>query len=212
MTLGILLLMTVKVEAQTIIPVPLPDPEVPGFVFPTAEDVIVGWTETNDQAAINKHAWGIWTALTLETDQVFDGQKLLVFETWQTPQDIISGSTPTPRPLETFRQFQIAPTDGEETVLGFVKYDPTGATHIIDNDLLSKQKLNSLLSAGEKKVPDFPITAIALKPVFQTIHQGALVGGQYYKMAAWPGPPGTPLRVTMYLSRRQPGNSVFGLT
>ncbi len=95
--------------------------------------------------------------------------------------------------METFRQFQKAPTDGEETVTGFVKYDPTGATHIIDNDLLSKQTLNSLLAKREKKVPDFPITAIALKPVFQTIHQGALVGGQYYKMAAWPGPPGTSL-------------------
>lgn len=194
MTLGLLLLVTVKTHSQTITPVPLPDPQIPGFSFPTPEGVIVGWTNRNNQTAINKHAWGIWTALTLETDQVFNGEKLLVFETWQTPQDVISGTTLTPRPLQALRQFGhgAAPTGGEETILGFVKYDPTAAGHIVANDLFSEQALNQLLAAGAKKIPDFPDTAIALKPVFQTIAQGNLVHGRYYQMAAWPGP-GMPL-------------------
>ncbi len=190
MTLGLLLLVTVKVVAQEITPVPLPNPQIPGFTFPTPENVIVGWTTTNNQTAINKHAWGIWTALTLETDQVFDGQKLLVFETWQTPQDIISGSVLAPRPLEAFRQFGhgTAATAGEETVLGFVKYSPTAAKHVHDFNYLSIQKLDSLVKAGIQKIHDFPVTAIALKPVFQPIAKGDLVDGRYYQLAAWPGP------------------------
>jgi hypothetical protein len=183
-------------RAQSIQPVPFPDPGIPGFQFPTPENVIIGWTKTNNQSAINKHAWGIWTGLTMETDQVYTGQRLRVFETWLTPQDILSGgqTTLTPRPLEIPRQLTHsgAPTRGEETILGFVKYDPTAAAHIEKNNLFSKTKLNSLLASGAKKIPDFPHTAISLKPVFQAIAQGDLVDGRYYQMAAWPGPPGSP--------------------
>src|SRR5947208_11421327 len=54
-------------------PVPLPDPKVPGFVFPEKEAVIVEWTEKDNQQAINRHGWGIWTALTLPSGEKFDG-------------------------------------------------------------------------------------------------------------------------------------------
>ncbi len=181
---------------DTFQPVPLPDPGIPGFQFPTPEETILGWLKTpTNQTAINKHAWGIWTALTMETDQVFDGQKLLVFETWLTPQDIISGGAVTPRPLKIPRQFAHAAvaTDGEETILGFVKYDPTATQHIVDDDLFSTTALDALLAKGNRKIPDFPVSAIVLKPVFQAIASGALVDGRYYQMPAWPGPPGESL-------------------
>ena len=128
----------------------------------------------------------------METDQWFVGQKLRVFETWFTPGDIKSGSISTPRPLQTPRQLThgVAATGGEETVLGFVKYDPTASAHIVDYNLLSKESLNVMLNSGASKIPDFPLTAISLKPVFQPIEQKDLVDGRYYKMAALPGPPG----------------------
>ncbi len=84
--------------------VPMPDPLIPGYHFPERESAILnlinppipGNATPEQQQAIarqaahdlNLHGWGIWTALTSETDQVIDGQKIRVFETWYTPQEL----------------------------------------------------------------------------------------------------------------------------
>jgi hypothetical protein len=39
-------------------PNPLPDPKIPGFVFPEKEETILDWVAKNNQAAINLHGWG----------------------------------------------------------------------------------------------------------------------------------------------------------
>jgi hypothetical protein len=187
-------------------PIPLPDPKIPGFVFPDKEATIVGWTKTNNQTAINKHGWGIWTALTSPSGEMFEGQELLVFETWLTHQDLLAahllkvGPATLPRdplPLRRLRQFGPAktrnvPAHGENSITGFVKYDPTAAKHIADNMLFSKAALESLLQAKQTEVPAFPNTAVSLKPVFQTLDQSQLVGSRYYMLPAWPGPPAKP--------------------
>ena len=244
-------------------PVPLPDPGIPGFTFPTPQDEIIQWTKDNNQTAINQHAWGIWTALTQETNQTFEGQKLRVFETWQTPDDVMSGETTIadPRPLTKLRQLEDVgstsssapeaatpekkdpaealavpaaediipkavepvtpaadttvaaedatpatesataaapetvieaketPIEKENTITGFVKYDPTAVAHITQNNLFSAAKLDELLQSGAKKIPDFPVTAIALKPSFQTFKQEELIDGRYHQIPAWPEPP-----------------------
>src|SRR5450755_1354895 len=69
-----------KATAGQFQPVPLPDPGIPGYKFPEMGDTIVGWTKNNNQQAIDLHAWGLWASLTKESDQVANGQKLLVFE------------------------------------------------------------------------------------------------------------------------------------
>jgi hypothetical protein len=183
-------------------PVPLPNPGIPGFAFPEPEPKIIAWTEANDQKAINDHAWGIWTALTLETDEVFNNQKLRVFETWQDPADVIASgasgvaaaapATRLPRRLTRPHQFAHAEatvTPGESTVLGFVKYDPTAAAHITKNKLFSKTALSQMLANGQASVPDFPVTGVSLKPVFQKMAEKKLVGGRYYQLTTWPGSP-----------------------
>lgn len=174
-------------------PVPLPNPKIPGFVFPTAEEEIIRWTVENDQRKINQHAWGIWTALTMESDQEFNGKRLLVFETWQTPLDILQEGDRLPRPMLALNQLTHGGrVHGEESILGFVKYSPPAAQHIIKNELLSKKKLAWLLSSGAKKIPDFPVTSIVTKPVFTSLPAGDLVDGRYYQMPAWPGPGNPP--------------------
>ena len=199
-------------------PVPFPDVDVEGFQFPERSDVINQWlldlAGGGEEAAaatknIHLHAWGIWTGLTQATDQVHNDQKLLVFETWLTPGDIQSGarvgadSMRNPRPLQRLRQFGghgnakadfgpgAAALPAVSTVVGFVKYDPTAASHIVQNDLFSADVLTTLLDAGEDEIPTFPMTAIALKPVFQAMPSGQLVDGRYYQLSTWPGPPGT---------------------
>ena len=138
----------IKVESpMKIVPVPFPDTGIPGFKFPTPKDTILGWVSSDDQRSINQHAWGIWTGLTMETDQVFNGQKLRVFETWFTPSDITSGSRSLLRHLKTPNQLTHggAATEGEDAVVGFVKYDPTASAHIVDYNLLSKETLIAML-------------------------------------------------------------------
>ena len=79
-----------------------PNLDIPNFNFPEPEATIVGWTDTNDQAAITLHMWGIWTGLTQQTSETYDGQKLLVFETWRDPDDLIAeGAAGTPAAAAT---------------------------------------------------------------------------------------------------------------
>ncbi len=90
-------------EAQ-IKAVPMPDPQIPGYHFPEMESTILNFinppipgnaTPQQQQAIVqqaahnlNLHGWGIWAALTSETDQVVEGQKIRVFETWYTPEEL----------------------------------------------------------------------------------------------------------------------------
>ena len=188
-------------------PVPLPDPKIPGYKFPETEDTIVNWTKTNNFDAMNLHAWGIWTALNQITDQTFDNQKLRVFETWYDPTDLASAPTITalepllrqPRRLQIPRQFEhggahrltaAADMIGSPAVQVLVKYDPTASQHILANSLFSSAKLTTLLNTDHKpSVPDFPVTAVSLKPVFVTLSASTLKQGRYFQLKAWPGPP-----------------------
>src|SRR5690349_14320907 len=83
-------------------PIPLPDPKIPGFRFPEDENTIIGWTSANNQKAINGHGWGIWTALHMPSGESFNGQPLSVYETWLTPNDILSAEATGTRNLAAF--------------------------------------------------------------------------------------------------------------
>jgi hypothetical protein len=191
-------------------PVPLPDPKIPGFKFPEDEATIVSWTRKSDQKSIDLHGWGIWTALHMPSGQTYNGQPLSVFETWVTPDDILTAQATgikdvatvprVPRPAHKLRQFNRVPRGadaalggGDSTITGFVKYDPSGADQIMSNGLFKAATLNSMLAQMKTDVPPFPFTAVALKPVFQTLARGSLVGGRYFWLEAWPGPPATPV-------------------
>ena len=129
---------------------------------------------------------------------------------WYTPQDLLTaqlgGQTilqkvvREPLPLRQLRQFKnrdkaegAQPALGNETVTGFVKLDPSAAQFIVDQKLFSKSALNAFLTMKDTDIPNFPNTAISLKPVFQTLDQSQLVGGRYFMLPAWPGPPAQPI-------------------
>jgi hypothetical protein len=197
--------------------VPLPDPQIPGYHFPEREATILGWISSSTGAPpvfdnIYLHGWGIWTSLTTETDQVIDGQKLRVFETWYTPEDLTApavrsltdaAAKPRGRGRQTqFNQFRhgaaararataraAAGQPPVSRITGFVKYDPSAADHILSQNLLSIATLNSFLSNGANAIPPFTNTGVALKPVFQVITASQLKGGRYFPLPVWPGPP-----------------------
>jgi hypothetical protein len=200
--------------------VPLPDPQIPGYRFPESEATILNWIKASSNSAdaakaaeasrkIALHGWGIWTSLTAETNQVYQGQKIRVFETWFTPEDLTAGpdggaaAVAAPArgrsPLEPLRQFRhravnkpggaAAAVSPRARILGFVKYDPAATNHIVSQKLLVKSVLSSLLSDGANAIPPFPQTAVSLKPVFMPISKKQLVGNRYFPLPVWPGPP-----------------------
>jgi hypothetical protein len=202
--------------ATVIFPEALPNPEIPGFVFPESESTLTRWitgmTRGDANVAadafekIHGHGWGLWTALTLATAQTYEGHRLRVFETWLTPNELETEpsfsvtSLATTRwrraPLRPLAQLDTADdqrgTSLIDRVTGFVKFDPTAADHIVRQQLLHKDALDALLDGGAQQIPPFPATALAIKPLFQIIRVNELVDRRYYALKAWPGPPATP--------------------
>jgi hypothetical protein len=191
-------------------PVSLPDPKIKGFKFPEDEGTVIGWTRDNKQHEINLHGWGIWTALNLPSGEKADGQELRVFETWPSPQNLVSAhllgaeAVKAPRvlpaptvPRQHHRgsgrpQARAAAVPAVNPILVTVQYDPTAAGHITDNGLLRKATLAKLLADGKTDVPAFPVTAVSLKPTYVTATRSELVDGRYFRLDAWPGPPAQP--------------------
>jgi hypothetical protein len=218
-------------RAGAITAIGLPDPKVPGFHFPETEATVLTWVQQSNSgtpaaaaatANITTHGWGLWTAITMPTSQIDSGERLRVFETWFTPQEIdippggVSLSPLTlmvaPRrrpPLGNFAQFEhgLEPRDrnllvqqnGSETVFGYVKFDPTAADHVIKQNLLNVATLNQLMDGGAAQIPVFPNTAVTLKSAFQIISAKGLVQGRYYRLNVWSGPPATPQAYPPYL-------------
>jgi hypothetical protein len=215
------LLCALPAGAGAVTAVPLPDPQVPGFHFPESEATVITWVRQMESGApasaaafnnVHLHAWGLWTALTMPTAQTDAGDRLRVFETWYTPQEIdaipkpgavVPNAAPRQRaPLGNFVQFEhgleprdrelLAQTSGSETVFGYVKFDPTAADHVTKQHLLSSATLNQLIMGGAQQVPVFPNTALTLKSAFQIINASALVEGRYFRLSVWTGPPASP--------------------
>jgi hypothetical protein len=229
-------------HAQKIIPEPAPDPQIPGFRFPETEATITSWVTALSKGdavsavdaaeKIQRHGWGIWTSLTKETGQLYEGQFLRVFETWLTPDDLHGAAaprsldllTPSPRgraPLQDVVERPSAPPkrringrrslrsdsaedepvpealpaadpDMADRLAGFVKFDPSAATHILRQDLLNAETLKALLLGGAQGIPPFPSSSLVVKTHFQVMRSAALVDGRYFALKVWEGPPPTP--------------------
>lgn len=231
MALATALLTMGALRAAPVAPEILPDPFIPGFHFPESEATVTSWitemtrgrTAAGRTAAAEKiflHGWGLWAALTTETAQVYEGQRLRVFETWLTADDLteyptlrsvdaVAQLTRRRAPLKTIDQLRefdhgtVEPTQSTPgiatpatpRVVGFVKYDPTAAEHIIRQELLSIAALNTLVQGGAQQIPAFPATALVVKPLFQVIKAKDLIDHRYYALKVWPGPPEIPQAV-----------------
>ena len=194
---------------------PLPDPRIAGFHFPENEATLTAWITALSRGSaidaapaafekIHLHAWGLWTALTTETNQSLGGQKLRVFETWLTPDDLTGAPAVRERaPLRQLAQLRVQAEEFEPPaeppgdtstarVLGFTKFNPAAAEHISKQDLLHLSTLDTLLQGGAQQVTPFPAETLVVKPVFQVITASTLTDGRYYLLKAWPGPPDTP--------------------
>ena len=69
----------------------LPDPRIPGYMFPTPEPIIIAAVDTADATGISLHGWGLWTSLTAaSTETAFGIPNAPVYLTWLTKQELVA--------------------------------------------------------------------------------------------------------------------------
>lgn len=201
---------------STITPVPLPL-VVKGFHFPEDSNTIYKWLAPYDSASVYNHAWGLWAGLTASSGEVYQGDSLLVYQTWlgigEIQQLIINGQTNEKSgntktgltPLTLPHQFThttfftkalkkgvIDTSAGTNFGTNFwvaVSYNPAAANHVITNSLLKQSVLDSYLKKDAVgSIPSFPPGAITIKPVYYVGHKG----DSLIRIPVWPGPPPSP--------------------
>lgn len=210
-----------------ITPVELPS-VVPGFRFPEDSNVIYSWLNNSqfpnnyDSVSVYKHVWGIWAGLTAQSGQVYQGDSLLVYETWlgiSEIQDLIvadsSGCAGTTgkkfrAQLDIPHQFEHGfrsparlaavrskPGSIISNPVNFwvtVSYDPNAACYATTNQILKRSVLEKYAKPGGiGSIPRFPKNAITIKPTY-------LVGEQkdgLIRIPVWPGPPNPPAAYDM---------------
>ena len=90
--IGLCIVLYSCTEDKKITPVQFPNVAIQNFKFPEDSTTINRWLSKQDTTQIVSHAWGIWAGLTEPTNQKYNGQTLLVFETWLGIQEIANSS------------------------------------------------------------------------------------------------------------------------
>lgn len=81
--------------------------------------------------------------------------------------------------------------DGDTNIFVSVAYNPPAARHAITNKLFLQSTLNDFLKRGYTEIPNFPVNAITIKPVYKVISMANTKDG-IYTIPGWPGPPTPP--------------------
>lgn len=188
---------------------PLPNPGIPGFNFPEKISVVDDWINKEDTASINKHAWGIWTALTMPSNNVDnDSIPILVYQTWKTRLDLMPKSASTPMLLEKRKEIRgllhkpnqfghggknsrLSLSSGDNPSLNEVlvteSYNSSSSAHIDSFKLFTKASLSNMQKNGQTDIPEFPNSSISIKPTYKVLAQVDYVNGKC-AMNAWNGP------------------------
>lgn len=192
---------------NTITPEDFPtDLGIDDFKFPEDSTKIYDWLKNKDTVNITKHAWGIWAGLTSPSGQVFQGDSLLVFETWLGVEELsamsAAGNTQggcdqikkTKRTsLKTPRQFihaqfltnKNAVIDTVFQTYETVSYSPTAACFATTNLIFNEATLNKFkVINGIGKIPSFPDDAITTKPTYFAAKPDA---NGLIQVPVWPG-------------------------
>ena len=184
------------------------------FGFPVAEAKLLGAVLTGDQANVRRHAWDIWAALTASSASMVDGQRLPVFETWYSLDEVYNpkGREGVDRrglrhPFNVPTQAAIANSSrggAPAGLMSFVKLNRPAADFIWDSGYYLTPTLTGLnakfdragTAAVERSIKPFPDKAVALKLVFWLIKNPASPQSERGLTAlpiwdpAYPPPPG----------------------
>lgn len=195
---------------------------VAGEPFPQSETTINGWVYGNDTTAMIRHSWAIWAGLNQFTGKVdgvpvrafqtwttpsnmiyriqsgigFDVQRgdvLLAKSQLLHPGGMFELGLPHQfRNLKPMLKTAQTVADGDTNIFVAVAYNPSAARHAIANKLFLQSTLNHYLQQGYAQIPNFPVSAITIKPVYKIIQKnesGGNVQNGIYTMPGWPGTP-----------------------
>lgn len=190
----------------------LPKP-VPGFRFPEAERTVNQWVYGGQRDAMLAHSWGLWAGLNQWVGEV-DGSPVRAFQTWASPSNMLyrmsrglqASALPLKRPMLELispNQFRASPhltvlkadpaagtAPGPDTrIFVSTAYNPPAANHAIANKLFLQSSLDTLLAQGYTEVPNFPVNAITIKPVYKVISSAYINAQGLYTFPGWPGTP-----------------------
>jgi hypothetical protein len=158
--------------------------------FPAPENVLLGAVLGGDQAAARAHAWALWSGLTTLTDVTVDGQRLPVFETWYSIDEVYNPRGRAGLERRVLRHGFRPPTqtviagmrpDGHAGTMSFVKFNARAADFIWDSGYYLTPTLNGLqarfaqegTATIERTIKPFPSDAVALKLVFWLVKNAA---------------------------------------
>lgn len=191
-------------------PVDISATNISGFTFPEPSDTIIKWVNTYDTAAIAKHAWGLWAALTAPTDQVCGTDTLRVFETWFGPKELKfmmcqgiesshdqlkSGRTNLQVPRQFAHAAQFAPNSEASPIHSgslyeAMGYSPRASSYAMLNKIFLQSSLSMYQEAAGPNshgtVPSFPRGAMISKPVYMIFKEKK---DGFYEFPVWPDGP-----------------------
>jgi hypothetical protein len=148
------------------------------------------------------HAWGLWAALTEMTDQQYNGRNLRRFETWYTPQDVmtamdqntsLSDLERTDGKLQFRKKFDfghdanLKPAAGD--ISGKVKYSPGMAEQALAGRYFDEAVLKAKIVENEINTVNFKPNAVMLKPIYRVLTSTSQVEGKEntYYFHLWTG-------------------------
>ena len=163
----------------------------PRFGFPVAEYTLLGAVLADDQAGVRRHAWDLWAALTAPSSSVVDGQRLPVFETWYSVEEVYNPKGRAGVDRRALRHPFKAPTQSSLAtssrggapagLMSFVKLNRASADFIWDAGYHLTPTLKALnarhdrdgTATVERSIKPFPPNAAALKLVFWLVKDAA---------------------------------------
>jgi hypothetical protein len=153
-----------------------------GFDFPADEATLVRLRDTIDVAGMRRHAWLVFAGMTRPTAT---GEA--IWETWHSAAETFRppNAPPPPGPRRPQRDFvaprqlqRVGPTPPPapgHSLASFTLFNDDLKRFVHDKQLHKKATLKAINDAfpastpvADRKIPDFPRTAVALKTVWWT--------------------------------------------
>jgi len=191
-----------------------------GFDYPAEEYKLIAYVDGENRQAIREHAWNLWAGLTAPSRSVWHGQRLPVYETWYSSQEVFDDHFKNPQltdearvfrrrfevPVQALHMHQALGTKAA-AVMAFVKYNQAARDFIWSKRYYLRATLDetnrSFDQRGspieQRQVDPFPQTAVSLKLVYWLVKnpdspqsQHGLTAFPYWDPSYPPPPNGQP--------------------
>jgi len=161
------------------------------IAFPTPAFTLQGFVIGDQEAAVRAHAWTLWSGLTAPSASIVDGQRLPVFETWYSIDEVYNPRGRDGLAGRSLRHPVRMPTQAAVAsgirggapagIMSFVKLNRGAADFIWDNGYYLTPVLRGLntrytqegTATVERSIKPFPTNAVALKLVFWLVKDAA---------------------------------------